>query len=483
MYPITTLSGYFAVVLFLASFAVLAWRRFAWAAVAALAFIPAAALRFSVGPVPFSVAEALALILVFRMTPWAFSRSFWAQVRRVVAPIAIPAGLIVLGLAVSLAQSAAVARTGLGILKGWFVVPMLFGILGAVAVRRGAVNPRQVLAGLVAGGAMAAFGAVTQLLAGNLTYDNRLAAWYESPNYLAMYLAPLAALAFGLGARGSGIADEWRTLSRWAGVLMAVPLLATQSWGAIGALFLAFGAGLWFSRSGNARRRRIMAATLLVVVLAGFVFQALQPAFTTRRVIWQVAFEIGRDHPLWGIGPGAFQQAYLAHQPRHPPYPEWAVPHPHNVFLAFWLEAGFLGLAGFAWLLVVLVRRLRDAFSKINPSPCQEHGVSGNEGFILPKPNMAHPPSLKLRRVLLAFVPAVLLRSKTAEDGARPQGIRQRRTDAAPFLGAVGLALFVPVAHGFLDTTILHGDLAMVWWVLVWVFSIATPDSINRHLG
>lgn len=405
MYLVTTPPGYFAVFLLLAGFSVLAWRRFAWAVVAALAFIPAAAFRFSVGPIPFSVAEALALIVVARAIPWAFGRSFWVDIRRVAAPVAFPAGFILLGLAVSAMQSP-VFRTSLGIIKGWFVVPILLGLLVAISMRRGVLNPAQVFAGLISGGAIAAFGAITQIIAGNLTYDNRLAAWYGSPNYLAMYLAPIVALAFGLQQRGSGIADEWRTLSRWAGVLMAVPLLATQSWGAIGAVVLALAVGLWLGRSGHAQRRKIAAGVVLAVVLAGFVFQVLQPAFTTRRVIWQVAFEIGRDHPVWGIGPGAFQAAYLAHQPKHPPYPEWAVPHPHNVFLAFWLEAGLLGLAGFVWLLVVLARRLRVAVSK---------------------------------------------------------------TSTAPFLGAVGLALFVSVVHGLLDTTIWHGDLAMVWWVLVGV--------------
>ncbi len=427
MYSITTLPGYFAVVLVLAGFSVLAWQRFAWAVVAALAFIPLAAVRFSVGPLPFSVAEALALILVARAIPWAFSRLFWADIRRVAAPIAFPAAFILLGLAVSATQSP-VFRTSLGIIKGWFVVPILLGLLVAVFIRRAALSRAQAFAGLVSGGAIAAFGAITQIIAGNLTYDNRLAAWYGSPNYLAMYLAPVAVLAFGLQRRGSGIADEWRTLSRWAGVLMAAALLATQSWGAIGAALLALAVGLWFGRSGHAQRRKIAAAVVLTAVLAGFVFQALQPAFTTRRVIWQVAFEIGRAHPVWGIGPGAFQAAYLANQPKHPPYPEWAVPHPHNAFLAFWLEAGLLGLVGFVWLLVVLVRRLRDALAPLL--------LGGN---VDPRLNSS----------------------------AGVTGLSQ--TNTVPFLGAVGLALFVPVAHGLLDTTIWHGDLAMVWWVLVGV--------------
>ncbi|MBI2624066.1 O-antigen ligase family protein [Candidatus Parcubacteria bacterium] len=397
------MSGYFVITLILAGFAVLAWRRFQWAVATVLAFLPLAAIRFYVGALALNMAEAATLILAACFALQVFSKRFWGDVRSVVAPIALPIAAILAGLAIATLQSP-VLRSSLAAVKVVFVIPMLLGIMIAVAVRRGDVRAGQVCGGLIAGGAGVALGATLQLVAGNLTADGRLAGWYDSPSALAMYLAPLVVLAFGLGRRGSGIANEWRTLSRWAGVLMTVPFLATQSWGAIGAALLVLAAGLWFGRSGHAQRRKIAAAGVLAVVLAGFAFQVREPAFTTRRVIWQVAFEIGRDHPVWGIGPGAFQAAYLANQPKHPPYPEWAVRHPHNVFFTFWLEAGLLGLAGFVWLLVVLLRRLRPAFAK---------------------------------------------------------------TNTTPFLGAVGLALFVPVAHGFLDTTIWHGDLALVWWVLV----------------
>ena len=52
-------------------------------------------------------------------------------------------------------------------------------------------------------------------------------------------------------------------------------------------------------------------------------------------------------NPLFGIGPGNFQNKYLEYQKYFPPYLEWSAPQPHNIFLAFWLESGLLGLAGF----------------------------------------------------------------------------------------------------------------------------------------
>jgi len=37
------------------------------------------------------------------------------------------------------------------------------------------------------------------------------------------------------------------------------------------------------------------------------------------------------------------------------PYPEWAVPQPHNIFLAFWLQTGLIGLVGFIWLIIIII--------------------------------------------------------------------------------------------------------------------------------
>ncbi|NCU42620.1 MAG: hypothetical protein EOM19_07995, partial [Candidatus Moranbacteria bacterium] len=59
------------------------------------------------------------------------------------------------------------------------------------------------------------------------------------------------------------------------------------------------------------------------------------------------AWDIGIDRWFFGVGPGNFQEKYLEYQVYYPPYPEWAVPQPHNIFLAFWLQTGFIGFLGF----------------------------------------------------------------------------------------------------------------------------------------
>ena len=78
----------------------------------------------------------------------------------------------------------------------------------------------------------------------------------------------------------------------------------------------------------------------------------------SRVMIWQSGAMILRDHWFLGIGIGNFQQEYLAYQAHFTPYLEWAVPQPHNLVLAVWLQTGLIGLAGFIILVGRLMSRL-----------------------------------------------------------------------------------------------------------------------------
>jgi len=75
-------------------------------------------------------------------------------------------------------------------------------------------------------------------------------------------------------------------------------------------------------------------------------------------MIWKSAGKILEDHPLWGSGPGNFQIKYLEYQKYFPPYLEWAVPQPHNLYLAFWLQTGILGIVGFLVLIAKWIKNV-----------------------------------------------------------------------------------------------------------------------------
>src|SRR5262249_23669666 len=88
-----------------------------------------------------------------------------------------------------------------------------------------------------------------------------------------------------------------------------------------------------------------------------------------RVLVWRAAWNMVRDHPLFGIGPDQFLYYYSN---RYTDHPYWIVrenghltpaahapdlAHPHNLPLDLWLSGGLLGLAGFALVLADIVRR------------------------------------------------------------------------------------------------------------------------------
>jgi O-antigen ligase len=72
-------------------------------------------------------------------------------------------------------------------------------------------------------------------------------------------------------------------------------------------------------------------------------------------VIYSVSEKIIKENPLSGIGPAGFQEKYLQEQINFPPYPQWAVPHSHNLFSQIWLSSGLIGLAFFMLIFIAKI--------------------------------------------------------------------------------------------------------------------------------
>jgi putative inorganic carbon (hco3(-)) transporter len=82
-----------------------------------------------------------------------------------------------------------------------------------------------------------------------------------------------------------------------------------------------------------------------------------------RRNVWDAVFEMIRDRPIFGIGPGhgSFNKVYPLYQ-----RPRFTALSAYSIFFEVTVETGFVGLACFLWLLIVTfntallqVRRLR----------------------------------------------------------------------------------------------------------------------------
>lgn len=78
-----------------------------------------------------------------------------------------------------------------------------------------------------------------------------------------------------------------------------------------------------------------------------------------RRNVWDAVFEMIRDRPIIGIGPGhnSFNKIYPLYQ-----RPRYTALSAYSIFLEIAVETGFMGLACFLWLVIVV---LNTAFMQV----------------------------------------------------------------------------------------------------------------------
>lgn len=262
-----------------------------------------------------------------------------------------------------------ISKTALGALKGFILIPVLFVM--TISVTKNIWEGRDgILKAYIASTVAVAFIALasTVFLETAITFDGRLRGFYLSPNHLAMYLMPAAVLLWGLRERSKK--------KIFAFLLLMTVLMWTQSAGVVVGLLLAVGLFLMprvFKKIHAEKMLQTLPAMLLIggllfaVTAGSFADQAwsegARSSFASRTMIWRTASEIIGEHWVLGIGPGLFQDHYLALQETFPPYLEWAVPTPHNAAMALWLSTGLLGILG---VLVMVWPSKRRAWSPIH---------------------------------------------------------------------------------------------------------------------
>ena len=270
--------------------------------------------------------------------------------------LSIPILLIFLGVTISTLFSSDI-QVSAGIWKAWFLAPILFFIviINTVKTKKQIKN---IIIAFVLSGSFVALIALFYWFNESLTYDNRLQAFYNSPNYLSMFLSPVLFLSFYIY---SFVKNKiLKTLLIADYLLLITVIYLTYSYGA---WFGLIGATIFVLIFSKIKLRYILLFFLIIILF--FSFQASSykfqefldfsyPSLESRLIIWQSSWGIIKDHSLIGIGPGMFQKYYLDEQVNFEPYPEWAVPQPHNIFLAFWLQTGLIGLIGFIWLIIII---------------------------------------------------------------------------------------------------------------------------------
>lgn len=261
-----------------------------------------------------------------------------------------PIGLLIAGLIVSASLNNNY-RSEFGIIKSWFIIPLVFSFIASITISK-----EKIFKAIYVSAVFVAMISLGYLFSGYITFDGRLQAFYNSPNYLAMYLAP--AILIGI----------FKLQSKEKKYLVSIPIL-------LAAFYFTFSYAAWlalvsaaamifiiFIKGKNNLKISILMLFVLTIFLMlqigtkkmdNFIHLNERSSFASRLIIWSSAGRILSDNWLVGIGPGNFQEKYLEYQKYFSPYLEWAVPEPHNLFLAIWLQAGIMGIIGFIFLIAI----------------------------------------------------------------------------------------------------------------------------------
>ncbi len=214
----------------------------------------------------------------------------------------------------------------------------------------------------VAGAAVSSVATIVRFAQNEQTYYRRYAAYGFDPNDLALTVALSIPLALYVSHRSRGFA-RW---ALWGTVALAeAAVLLTGSRTSLVASFVAFTfvALRWRSTAPIERAAGVALAGLLLIGLVRLApaasrerlanFQAQAGTLHGRTRIWKAGLKAWKQHPIAGVGAGAYPFAvkpWLG----VPPIPghEYVA---HNTFLSVLVEGGVAGLALFGAMLAATV--------------------------------------------------------------------------------------------------------------------------------
>jgi putative inorganic carbon (hco3(-)) transporter len=235
----------------------------------------------------------------------------------------------------------------------------------------------------------------------SLSKTTRVYSYLGNPNLLAGYLLP--AVIFSLVA-----IFAWQS---WPKKALALTMLIVNT----SCLILTFSRGGWIG---------LVVAVILIPTFRERVLSIFadrkDSSNNFRRNVWDAVFEMIRDRPIFGIGPGhnSFNQVYPLYQ-----RPRYTALSAYSILFEVTVETGFVGLFCFLWLII----------------------VTFNTAFL------------------------------------QVQRLRQLRSgDGFWLIGAIAILLGM-LAHGTVDTVWYRPEVNTLWWLIVaLISSYWTPLAQNQ---
>ena len=328
--------------------------------------------------------------------------------------------LIIAGVAVFLSPDKTKA---LGILKGWFFIPIAYYwlIINFAPFGKRLVSLTRflliALALVCVWAILQKFGVIGPLFyqIGDSNFSQyleqgRIFGPFESPNYLAMFIVPVLFLA--------SLPYQWKKFPLYLLLVTLVLITLYLSDSRSGALALFAGGiitvSLWPSASKWSLAPKI-AVIILALVSTYYVVGKINfdsGSNMVRKEIYSYSVEMLKGNYLFGMGLGSFQDKIDKLSLGNQSFRIYGLPyalHPHNLFLAVWL---YLGLAG-----------------------------------------------------ILTFLSGLFIFFY--------RGLKSRSPDQVLILGAMTAIL----VHGLFDTTYFKNDLSAIFWLTVALLYTYTNDK------
>ncbi|OGF28905.1 hypothetical protein A2242_00800 [Candidatus Falkowbacteria bacterium RIFOXYA2_FULL_47_9] len=393
------------ILLFIICFASLSWRRLDLALAVLVFLLPSYQIRFQIGFIPTTLLEAMILIL--------FAVWFIQTVKKKELPL-FNAKLknvshypfyieIILLLVIAFVASGVSGFSGasLGILKAYFIEPILFYIVfvnvfsaqgGPASGWKIKKNRNNIFIALAASALVVSLVAIYQKKTGQfLPADwvgaGRVTGVFPYPNALGLYLGPILVILTGwfLSFRtpNKKIKTAEILFFCFFVFLFFLAIVFAQSQGARAGLAAALVViGLWY----NTWSRRAVVAVLVIGALILSFNTGLRHSFIKkitlmdtdgqiRQELWKETWQMLKDGKLLlGAGLANYQSAVAPYHQSgiyvrndDPEFDKWVAIsleyqqkvwqpleiylYPHNIFLNFWSELGLAGMLLFVWII------------------------------------------------------------------------------------------------------------------------------------
>lgn len=265
-------------------------------------------------------------------------------------------------------------NVALGQFKAFIIDPILFFVVLIINFENWKL--KILLKALIAGGTLVAIYAIYQKITGDVTPDGRVVGIFGySPNYLSLYLTPIAVLTVGYGLFNY---NKKPLISLYPYILISLFLiLAIYFSGSRAGLAVTIISIIFlfiFNWWGSIQKSKILKILLycytVILLIAGWWFikpnwqlspeagGRINASNNVRWEIWQTSGKmLATDNNwLWGVGLGNYQNYFTGFTKSWINYDEYISPNAltaHNLYLQTWFNLGFLGLLAFIWIIIL----------------------------------------------------------------------------------------------------------------------------------